>query len=449
MSRHHCFCSFFFALVIGISASAQTGESVPELVNFDAAMLNLLDQYDVPGAQLAITYQGRLVYSRGFGYANTADQTLVQPDHIFRLASLSKPITSISVMHLLELGDISLDDLVFGDQGILNDQIYEVILDPRVNDITVQQLLDHSGGWNRNISGDPMFDAYGIASFMGTEAPADAETVIRYVIANEMLDFTPGTESQYSNFGYCILGRVIEKITGQNYEDFVKTVILQPLDITNMHCGFNLVNEQLPMEVNYYDYPGAPFASSVYDNVSNVPWPYGGFNLEPMDAHGAWVASAGDLCRLLVAVDGFPSKPDILQSGTIDIMTEPSLNDSYYSLGWSVNPFNNWWHTGSLPGTTTEMVRTSNQMNWAILLNTRNANNGPLITAADQLVWSVLPSIVEWPDLDLFSGIETLNDDSDWNIYPNPTSGIFKIESKNVLEFIRVYNSNGSLVYSI
>jgi len=51
--------------------------------------------------------------------------------------------------------------------------------------------------------------------------------------------------------------------------------------------------------------------------------------------------------------------------------------------------------------------------------------------------------------LDLFSGIETLNDDSDWNIYPNPTSGIFKIESKNVLEFIRVYNSNGSLVYSI
>jgi CubicO group peptidase (beta-lactamase class C family) len=442
-------CGFLFSCTMLLNVSAQTGETIPELVNFDAAMLELIDEYDVPGAQLAITYQGRLIYNRGFGYADVSEEILVQPDHIFRIASLSKPITSIAVMNLLELGELSLDDLVFGDEGILNDGSYSDILDPEVYDITVRQLLDHSGGWNRDISGDPMFNSFGIAEFMGIQAPADAETVIQYVIANQMLDFTPGTQFQYSNLGYCILGRIIEEVTGINYEDYVKNTILSPLGIENMHCGLNREEDQLPMEVNYYDYPGAPYALSVYDNATSVPWPYGGFNIEAMDAHGAWVASAGDLCKLLVAVDGYPTKPDILQSGTIDIMTDPSMNEPLYALGWSVNPFNNWWHTGSLPGTMTEMVRASNQMNWAILLNTRNANSGPLINAVDALVWDVMPSITSWPELDLFTNVVDLEGSVSVNIYPNPSSGIFNIQSNNNIESIMIYNATGSLINTL
>ena len=114
----------FFFILFSLRSSAQTGQQVPELVNFDAAMLNLLNTYNVPGGQLAITYQGRLVYNRGFGVANTSTMDPVQPDNIFRIASISKPITSIAIMQLIENGFLNLNDTVFGPNGILNDSIY-------------------------------------------------------------------------------------------------------------------------------------------------------------------------------------------------------------------------------------------------------------------------------------------------------------------------------------
>ena len=397
-------------MLVSLSLKAQTGIYVPQLADFDTAMMNLLDQYDVPGGQLAITYQGRLVYNRGFGYADTVAQIPVEPNSIFRLASVSKPVTAVAIMKLFQDGLLNLDAKVFGATGILNDVIYQNVLDPRVNNITVRQLLRHEGGWNRDVSGDPMFNAYNIAIAMGTTPPADQVTVIRWVIGNKMLDFVPGTDYNYSNFGYCVLGRVIEKITGQSYENYLLNTILQPLGITNMHLGFNLLSNQLPNEVNYYDFTGAPLVNSVYDNTTQVPIPYAGFNVEMMDAHGGWVSSGEDMCRLLCAIDRFATRPDILFPATIDTMIQPGTHNTNYAAGIAVNAFNNWWHMGSLPGTSTEIVRAGNQsLNWALLLNTRNATTGPLETAMDNLVWNVLPSITSWPTHNLFTGIEEVS----------------------------------------
>jgi len=427
-------------LFLSINTKSQTGVYVPQLQNFDTAMIGLLNQYGVPGGQLAITYYGRLVYNRGFGYADTASHTLVCPDNVFRLASVSKQITSVTIMHLYEQGRVHLDDTVFGVNGILNDTIYQNVLDPRVFDITVRELLTHSGGWNRTISGDPMFDAYNIAVAMSVTPPANSVTVIKFVLQYDTLDFIPGTQYQYSNLGYAILGRVIEKITGQNYETYVRDSVLQWMNITDMHSGFNLLINSLPNEVHYYDYPGAPYAYSVYDNTTMVPWPYGGFNIEAMDANGAWVASAEDLCKFLVSVDGFNTKPDFLLPATIDTMVKPSLNNVNYALGWQVNSYNNWWHTGSLPGTSTEQVRASNQLNWAILLNTRPSNSTPLVTAADQLVWNVLPTINSWPFFDLFDStyicsgtfVNAIEESSSSIIvYPNPANTSLTIHQTN------------------
>ena len=361
------FTTTLLLITILIQTKAQTGLYVPELEVFDSAMTTLLATHNIPGGQLALTFHGRLVYNRGFGYANTSTSSLVEPNSVFRIASLSKPITSVGIMKLYEQGLINLDAKVFGPTGILNDTIYQNILDSRVNDITVRQLLQHEGGWNRNVSGDPMFNAYNIATFMGVPPPGDEVNMIRYMIGNKMLDFTPGTQAQYSNFGYCILGRVIEKITGESYENYMRGTIMVPMGITEMQLGRNLEADILPNEVTYYDYPGAPFASSVYDNTTQVPWPYAGFNVEFMDAHGGWVSSAEDLCKFLVSIDRFTSKPDILTTATIDTMIKPSVTDPNYACGFAVNTFNNWWHNGSLPGTTTEFVRAGNlQLNWAI-----------------------------------------------------------------------------------
>ncbi|CAN5630571.1 hypothetical protein BH11BAC1_BH11BAC1_20470 [soil metagenome] len=437
---------------ITMMCQAQTGIYVPQLAGFDTAMMNFINQYGVPGGQLAITYQGRLVYNRGFGYADTVAHSLVEPNSIFRLASVSKPITAVAIMKLFENGLINLDTKVFGPTGILNDAAYQTILDPRVNDITVRELLQHGGGWNRDISGDPMFNNFAIATAMGVNPPAGSVSVISYVLANKMLDFTPGTDYQYSNFGYCVLGRVIEKITGQSYEDYLLNTILHPIGITDMHLGFNLLANQLPNEVNYYDFPGALLTNSVYDNVTQVPWPYAGFNIEAMDAHGGWVASGEDMCRLLCAIDKFTTRPDILLPATIDTMIQPSAHNSTYACGIAVNTYNNWWHSGSLMGTSTEIVRAGNfALNWALLFNTRNAVSGPLETAMDNLVWSVVGSITSWPTHNLFTGIEEVTGNILFDVFPNPVSESLSItinETGSANE-IKILDVLGNELYSM
>jgi len=437
----------------GFTTNAQTGLYVPELANFDDAMLNLLSTYNVPGGQLAITYQERLVYSRGFGLANTATQDSVYPNSSFRIASISKTITGTACMKLFEQGLLDLDAKVFGTNGILNDPIYQNIVDQRYTDITVRMLLHHNGGWDRNVSGDPMFEPYHIATTMGVTSPPSANVVIQYMLSHKMLDFAPGSKYRYSNFGFCILGRVIEKVTGQTYGDYVHTAILDPLGISEMQLGYNLLVDQLPNEVNYYDYPGAPYAYSIYDNTTMVPWPYGGFNVEFMDSHGGYVSSSEDLLKLICAIDRFDTRPNILATATIDTMTKPSVRNPNYACGISVNQYNNWWHAGSLPGTTSSFVRNGNsELNWAILLNTRD-QAGNINAAVDNLVWNVLPSITSWPAFDLFSGvgIDQVDNSSEPTIYPNPASENLTISFNSITqkEFsLKIYNSSGQEVFS-
>lgn len=442
-------------LILSLSANAQSGVYVPQLANFDAAMLKLMTNYNVPGGQLAISYQGRLVYNRGFGYANTETEESVSPESLFRIASVSKTITSMACMKLFEQDLLDLDAKVFGSNGILNDAIYQNILDTRATGITVRMLLEHSGGWDRSISGDPMFDAYNIATHMGVPSPPPATVTIQYILSNKMLNFTPGTQSKYSNFGYSVLGRVIEKITGQTYENYVRNAILMPLGITDMQLGRNSLANRLTGEVNYYDYPNAPRTYSIYDNSTVVGWPYDGFNLEGMDSHGGWISSSESLVKLVCAMDRFGTRPDILTSATLDIMTKPSVHDPNYAFGIGVNTYNNWWHLGSLPGTSSEIVRNGNgRLNWAILFNTRD-NNSHINSAMDNLVWNVLPTITTWPSHDLFSVTNTsiydISAKAELQLYPNPASENLTISLALINQTIinvKLYNSSGQEVFS-
>ncbi len=434
---------FLFA----INCIAQTGAYVPELVNFDTAMAGLLSRYNVPGGQLAITYQGRLVYNRGFGYADRTTSAPVQPESVFRLASVSKTITSVAIMYLVEKGLLHLGDTVFGSRGILNDPEYRNILDTRVFNIKVRNLLNHCGGWNREISGDPISRSYSIAVDMGVTPPAGSVTTIAYVLSRQSLDFNPGTQWQYSNLGFSILGRIIEKITGQSYENYVRNTIMLPLG-ADIHRGFNLQSGKLPNEVTYYDYPGAPYVRSIYDNTTLVPAPYGFFNIEGIDAEGGWVASAVELCKFLGAIDKFPSRPDILLSRTIDTMVRPFPVYPSYAKGWFVNSYGTWWHSGSLPGTTTYISRNAYQMNWAILLNSRPLNSGPLANATQLLFWNVMPTITKWPDNDLSTGLQDEEEIPGIKIWPNPSDGRFTVTCDTKISSLEIFNLMGIKVYS-
>ncbi|MDO8366499.1 MAG: serine hydrolase [Saprospiraceae bacterium] len=408
-----------FLLVLTNSPSwAQTGIPSPQMAACDGLVSDFLSTYNIPGATFAMTKNGKLVYLRAFGQADLAGTEPTQPYHRFRIASLSKPITSVAIMKLREEGQVSLDDQVFGPGGLLEnhpDLSGVAISDARIYDITVQQLLEHSAGWNRTISCfpaptppypwqqwgcDPIDAPLYLSQVTNTANPVSEEALIRFLL-EKGLDFDPGTAYAYSNIGYLILGEIIETITGLSYEQYVQDHILAGLGICDMHLGKNLFSEQLERESEYLGDWGTKL--SCYGTGENVPWEYGGMNVEAMDAHGGWIATARDLVRLLVAVDKFNTKPDILTAASINTMIAPSANDPYYAKGWSVNPANNWWHTGLLPGSTSIMARTSNGYTWALLLN--RAITGPqsnnFWSAFDGLPWNCIASTSSFPAYDL------------------------------------------------
>jgi len=389
--------------VITVPALPLTGTEVPALSSFDRIIPALMVKWGIPGGAVAVVKDGRLVYSRGYGYANVANATPTAADALFRLASISKPITAVAALKLQEQGRLDLNAPAFAFRPDIKEPT-GTTRDARINGITLKQLLWHVGGWDRDVSGDPMFNPLAIAQVLGRPAPAGCEDVMSFMLGRP-LDFAPGTKFAYSNFGYCVLGRVIEKVAGMPYADFVQAEVLGPIGITRMRIGLSLESGRAPGEVTYYDRDST---ISIFGG-GLAPWPYGGFYLESFDALGAWIGSAPDLLKFMTAVDGFSTRPDILQPETIQLMQTTAQGvwgtlPYYYMMGWLRRPLqDNWWHDGSLPGTTTLLVRAGNGLAWAALFNARSMKPTSLFAAElDPALWQAVGEVTSWPGGDLF-----------------------------------------------
>ena len=306
------------------------------------------------GASIAIAKDEKLVYAKGFGFADRENEVPVQPYHQFRIASVSKLITAVGIFKLIEEGQLKLDQHVFGPDGILNDPVYLNYRDKKVEQITVLNLLNHSGGWTTRW-GDPMFMPTIIARKLHKELPVNQQDIIQFVLSKR-LHFKPGTMSYYSNFGFMVLGEVIKKVSGMPYEEYIQTHVLYPQGIFDMKIGGSYLKDRNEFEVKYYEPEVTYYVEDFSGSGELVLRSYGGNDMKTLGAAGGWVASATDLLKLLLVVDEMPEVKDVLSKESIEKMVTPEV-PGMSPLGWRrVNKYG-WLRTGTLAGTSALMVR--------------------------------------------------------------------------------------------
>jgi len=395
-----------------------TGDEVSQFAEADKWMQEFLAANKIPGGSLAIAVDGQIKLARGYGYADRDAKQPVEPSSLFRVASVSKPITAVAVLKLADEGKLKLDDKIVdvlklwqvgvppsggsvpAKAGTPTDH------DPWWDDVTLFHLLTHTGGWDRNRSGDPMFMDQKITAAFSTPLPATHRHVIDFQFTRG-IDFAPGERYVYSNFGYCLLGRAIEQASGQPYEQYVKEQLFAPLGITSARIGGSLPSQRCEGEVCYYTIDEYKDAAVVGPSIGleEVPGQYGGWQQELLDSHGGWIMSSIDLVKFALALDemedGSSTRGSLLKPETARTMFMPQVPLTFgaesqvpgYGLGWVVarQADGSMWaqHGGALPCTAAILGRLEDRVWIAALFNLGR-------TADDK--WLAQPLAAELPE---------------------------------------------------
>lgn len=357
-------------------------------------------KWDMAGMSVAVIKNEKLVYAHGFGYSNIEKHEKVNPGNIFRVASVSKLLTAVGIVKLVQDGKLTLDSKVFGKNAILNDSIFNKVKDKRLYNVTIRNLLAHSGGWSQRY-GDPAFNSLLIAKKVGDTPPATISTFYKY-IASRRLHYTPGTSTSYSNMGYLFLGEVISKASGMPYEEYIRKEILIPNGIIDMHIGSSRAIGRRPNEVRYYEQKNSPLIACFAGNGQMVQKTYGGNPIELLGAAGGWVASSVELAKLLVLIDGYKEVKDIVPSYLLKEMINRERTQG--PLGWiRVNKNNTWYRTGSMAGTSAMIKRGNDGISWVVLLNSSSWKGSRFTKEINALMTKVSRRVKKWPEKDLFN----------------------------------------------
>jgi CubicO group peptidase (beta-lactamase class C family) len=315
--------------------------------NLDLMVYSFMTKYSIPGMSVAVSKGEQIVYKTGLGFAIVEEGVRTKPNHLFRLASVSKQFTTMCIMKLMEQGKLSVEDRVFGAGGILAAEF--PIVSSRAATVTVRHLLEHTSGWTSNP--DPMFTS----SFKGQTL----DQRIGYVLTSDQS--IPGTAYSYFNMGFGILGKIIEKLSGKNYDVFLKEVMALA-GITDVHVGGDRLQKRAN-EVVYYSQDG----TNGYGNEMPV-----------IAAAGGVIASTEEMLKLIFHIDGKTTIPDIISPSTRTLMLTPSAAYNRYALGWRMNHTyypNSWYHGGNLAGTATIWVM-GPEYSAVILCNSRSYISG-------------------------------------------------------------------------
>lgn len=193
-------------------------------------MLGSIYTGQTPGAVVVVSRDDEVVFNEAFGMASLELDVPLATDHVLRLASLTKQYTAAAILALVEDGKLSLDD-----------SLSKFLPDFPVGEVTVHQLLNHTSG---------------IKSYTGIEGYMDSERVRKHlsteelvaVFADKPVDFAPGEQWAYNNSGYVLLGAIIEQVTDQPWNEFIRQRLLEPLSVesTNAYADSMLLPGRVP-----------------------------------------------------------------------------------------------------------------------------------------------------------------------------------------------------------
>jgi N-acyl-D-amino-acid deacylase len=393
------------ALMITATAAATerrwtvTGQEVPELSAIDHVVRGQMLEFDIRAATVAIAKDGRLVFARGYTW-DSDEAEPVQPTSLFRTGSIGKAITSIAIHQLIEDGLLSYDTPVASTLGLQPPAGQRP--DPWLELVTVDHLLTHTVGWDKYDGGiDPMvFRDWQVALSLGVLPPPTRREIATFMTGQEF-QFYPGTRWAYCNVGYLLLQMLAEKVTGQDFPEYVFDHVFRPVGVGRVRVGHTLPVDLAPTERDYTgDYEGDPYQ----------------FNAENVFAAGGMVMSAPDMARLFSVLFDSEDAGGLLERGTIEEMLalpfpasadmgygrgwihEKFFTDSGHTLGWLTDPNDEaviYGHGGGGPGTHTIAVWHSDGIVFVWF-----TNKDPLVNDFDEF-----PEVESWPEHDLWESV--------------------------------------------
>ena len=314
---------------------------------FDAVVASATVAHGDISVGVAVMRDGEVLHTAAFGMENPFESTPATTHTRFRIASVSKMLTATAIMQLVEAGSIELDQPFAGQLGLDGP-----FADPRVGVVTVRQLMSHTSGFTASRG---IFFGHGLDTWQ--QAANNA--------LEQVLQFDPGTAFQYSNTNYCLLGLLLESITGQPFETAIRERVLEPIG-AKAHLAPTFDTQA----------GDALHASAAGRNYMEVLGPAGGWVATPLDV--AKVASALRLAEIA------PADGTVVAKASVDAMRvpvpvpvedPPPVNGWSYGLGLILFGDGSWGHTGTIESTHAVVVNRLDGLTVSVLVSGKVPDN--------------------------------------------------------------------------
>ncbi len=381
---------FLKAAALGMAASARiptSGPPAPRLERFDDLMREIIESQQIPGGSLSLAKDGRLVYARSFGWASVENRLPARPTTLFGVASVSKAITGAAIMRLVDQGQVGLEDRAFKILGMRP-------RDPRAHEITLRQLLTHSAGYRKQPN------PARVAHELGVPVSQVREKDLVAAFMKRRLAYNPGESSAYSNFGFVVLGAVIERVVGIPTGPAIHRLVFNPMDITTAYYGH-----------------GGPHRRDTARQYGGEGRLLPSLNIAGGSA-GGLIISTVDLARFLATLRGACGRPFISEKTFREMLAAPRPphkkrpNGTWYGLGWdavSSTPRGpSYLKTGGLPGVRAVIGHLGDGIDWAVAFNGARTMKGHIGVdpEATKRIKQAVEQTSDWPTVDHFPNFD-------------------------------------------